>query len=100
MCLAAMRVLNIAVATALVLAGAGLLAGLLCHQPGLAAGSVVVGTMAVTCAVPIALVLVIVLLFRALSGTARPLFDRSWLGLVNGAVPATIWALFVWQYGS
>jgi uncharacterized membrane protein len=95
-----MRVLNIAVTIALVFSGTGLVGGLIWHQGGLAAASVVVGTMAITCALTIALVLGVVLLYRTLSGTARPLLERSWLGLLNGAISATVWALFVWRYGS
>ena len=95
-----MHVRDIAVATALVLSFVGLIGGLLLHQGGLVAVSAIVGTVATSCAVAITLVLAIVLLYRSLSGTARPLFERSWLGLVNGAVSGSALALFVWRYGS
>jgi hypothetical protein len=92
--------LNIAITTVLVLCGIGLLGGLALHQPALLAASVVIGTVAMTCAAVVALVLLAVLLSRSLSGTARPFLERSWLGLVNGAVAVAIWAVSVWRYGS
>jgi hypothetical protein len=95
-----MRRLNIAITTVLVLCGIGLLSGLALHQPALLAASVVIGTVAMTCAAVIALVLLAVLLSRSFSGTARPFLERSWLGLVNGAAAVAIWAVSVWRYGS
>jgi hypothetical protein len=91
---------DIAVATVLFLSGVGLALGLTLHVGGLVAASVVLGTLAVTCAVAILLVISIVLLYRSFSGTAGDLLRRSWLGLVNGAIGAAIWGLFVWSYGS
>ena len=95
-----MRRLNIAITTVLMLCGVGLLGGFVLHQPAVLAASVILGTVAMTCAAAFALVLLVVLLSRSLSGTARPFLQRSWLGLVNGAVAAAIWSIFVWRYGS
>jgi hypothetical protein len=87
--------LHVVVTAALALCCAGLLIGLVSNQSGLTALSAAVGWGFSVAAVAIALVLIIVLGFRSLSGTARPLLRRSWLGLVNGAL-----ALGFWVYSS
>jgi hypothetical protein len=86
--------LHFGVTAGLALCAAGAYAGLFLHQQGLTALSVVLGWLLSVCAVAMAFVLVILLAFRSLSGSARPLFMRSWLGLVNGALAVSFWVHF------
>ena len=83
------------VTAALALCGAALSIGALWKQPGLVAASVVLGWTVSVVALGIALVLVIVLAYRSLLGTARPLLRRSWLGLVNGALVVVVFVYSV-----
>jgi hypothetical protein len=83
------------VTAALALCGAGLLTGIFGSQPGLLALSVMLGWALTALAVGIALVLIIVLVYRSLSGSAGPLLTRSWLGLVNGALAGVVWFYLV-----
>ena len=78
--------LHVVVTAALALCGAGLLSGFVWNIPGLVALSTVIGWGFSFAAVSIALVLIIVLGYRSLSGTAAPLLKRSWLGLVNAVL--------------
>jgi hypothetical protein len=91
-----MHPFNVVVTISLALCGAGALVGFALHQPGLIGVSVFFGYWATLCAIAIALLLTIILLYRSMSGTARPLFRRSWLGLVNGAIAIGIWSASVW----
>jgi len=95
--------LNIAVTVALLLCGAGAVAGIAWGLPVVRAVSESLLTLIAPFAGALALALVIILLRRALSGTARPLLRVSWLwlGLVNGGAAAAIfWLVFIWRYGS
>ena len=84
--------LHVVVTAALALCFAGVLVGLGLHQQALTALSVVIGWGLSLVAIAIAFVLLIILMYRAIWGTARPLFMRSWLGLVNGALSVGFWA--------
>jgi len=78
------------VTAALALCAAAFTIGFVWKQPGLLGVSALLGWVVSIVALAIALVLVIVLAYRTVSGTARPLLKRSWLGLVNGAVGAAV----------
>ena len=79
------------VTAAFVLCGVGVLIGLVWNMPGLTALSVVLGWALSLTAVAVAAVLIILLAYRSLSGTARPLLRRSWLGLVNAVLAVGFW---------
>jgi uncharacterized membrane protein len=63
--------------------------------PGLLFPSVFFGWWATMGAMLIALVLAIVVTYRAFSNTARPLIARHWLGLLNGGVALVFWVFFI-----
>ena len=83
------------VTAALALCAAAFTIGFVWKQPGLLGISALLGWTASVIALGIALVLVIVLAYRSLSGTAGPLLRRSWLGLVNGALAAAVFVYSV-----
>ena len=83
------------VTAALALCAAAFTIGFVWKQPGLLGVSALLGWAVSVVALGIALVLVIVLAYRGLSGTARPLLRRSWLGLVNGALGAAVFVYSV-----
>ena len=82
------------VTAALALCGAAFGIGFVRRDPGLLGVSALLGWCVCVVALAIAVVLLIVLAYRSLRGTARPLLRRSWLGLVNGALGA---AAFVYS---
>jgi hypothetical protein len=83
------------VTAALALCAAAFTIGFVWKLPGLLGVSALLGWAISVVALGIALVLVIVLAYRSLSGTARPLLRRSWLGLVNGALGAAVFVYSV-----
>jgi len=83
--------LHLVVTAALALCGVGLLSGLVWKLPGLTALSAVLGWGTSVVALAIALVLIIVLGYRSLSGSALPLLKRSWLALLNAALVVGVW---------
>jgi hypothetical protein len=82
------------VTAALALCGAAFGIGFVRRDPGLLGVSALLGWCVCVVALAIAVVLLILLAYRSLRGTARPLLRRSWLGLVNGALGA---AAFVYS---
>ena len=82
------------VTAGLALCAAAFTIGFVWKQPGLLGVSALLGWCVCVVALAIAVVLLIVLAYRSLRGTARPLLRRSWLGLVNGALGA---AAFVYS---
>ena len=74
--------LHVVVTAALALCFAGVLVGLGLHQQALTALSVVIGWGLSLVAIAIAFVLLIILMYRAIWGTARPLFNEvvAWVG--------------------
>lgn len=52
-------------------------------------------TKATMGAMLIALVLSMVVVYRAFSKTARPLILNHWLGLLNGVVALIFWVIFI-----
>ena len=91
--LAAVNPLHLAITSALVLCGAGALVGGVWPNSGLIGLSFFFGWWVTVSAMTIALVLVVILLYRSLSGSARPLLAKSWLGLLNGAVALGSWVV-------
>jgi hypothetical protein len=86
--------LHLVVSATLGLCSVWVLVGAVWNQPGLSALSAVVGWGFSLAALSIALVLIIVLGYRSFSGTAGPLFHRSWLGLVNAILAVGFWVYF------
>jgi len=93
--LAAVHPLHLAITLALVLCGAGAVVGVVWPESGLIGLSFFFGWWVTVTAMTIALVLVIILLYRSLSGSARPLLAKSWLGLLNGAVALGSWVVVI-----
>jgi hypothetical protein len=93
--LAAVHPLHLAITSALVLCGAGALVGVVWPKSDLIGFSFFFGWWVTVSAMIIAVVLVIILLYRSLSGSARPLLAKSWLGLLNGAVALISWAVVI-----
>ena len=79
-----MHPFHIAISTALLLSAAGLFVGLEFKQPEMVSVGVMAGWLFSGVAVSIMLALVIVLVIRAVHGNARTLFNKSWLGVLNG----------------
>ena len=95
--------LTIAITAALLLCGAGALAGIAWRLPDLRAAPEFLLTLLLPLAFAFALALVILFVRRAISGTARPLFKVWWLWLVlvNGGIAAGIfWLVFLRRHGS
>jgi hypothetical protein len=77
------------------LCGIGALIGHYGPIPGLLFPSVFFGWWATMGAMLIALILAIVVIYRAFSKTARPLIARHWLGFLNGGVALIFWVFFI-----
>jgi hypothetical protein len=86
---------HIVVSVTTVLCGIGALIGNFWPNHGLLAASVFFGWWATMVAMLIALVMGIVFAYRAFLKSARPLFARHWLALLNGGVAFVFWVLFI-----
>jgi hypothetical protein len=79
-----MHPFHIAISAALLVSAIGLFVGLEFNQPGIVSAGVMAGWLFSVAAVFVMFVLVIVFIIRAANGNARTLFNKSWLGVLNG----------------
>ena len=86
---------HIAVTIAMGLCGSGALIGHFWPGSGLLAISFYLGWWATAAAIVIGFVFAVVLLYRVFSRSARPLFAKSWLALLNGGIALVFWVVFI-----
>lgn len=86
---------HIAVSIAAGLCGIGALVGNYWPNHELLFASAFFGWWATMGAMLIAFVLAIILAYRALSKSARPLFAKHWLALLNGGISFVFWVIFI-----
>jgi hypothetical protein len=85
-----MHPFHIAISAALLLSAIGLLLGLELKQPELVSLAVMAGWLFSVVALFAMFVLVTILAIRAVNGNARALFNKSWLGILNGIGAALV----------
>jgi hypothetical protein len=91
----AVHPLHLIITSALVLCGAGALVGIVWPQTGLMGLSFYLGWWVTVIAIAVAATLIVILLYRSLSGSAGPLLARSWLAFLNGAIAVGSWVLVI-----
>ena len=90
-----MHPFHIAISAALLLSATGLFLGLEFKQPEIVSVGVMAGCLFSLAAVFVMVGLVIVFAIRAGKGNARTLFNKSWLGVLNGVAAVLVFWLLV-----
>ena len=79
-----MHPFHIAISVALIFSAIGLFVGLEFKQPAIVSVAIMASWLFSVAAIVVMLNLFIVFVIRTVNGNARTLFNRSWLGVLNG----------------